>query len=243
MGINTDYQIIEAIVTDIRALVSAPVYDSTPFAPKIEAARKRFEVTIENVNMMYFWVVTLNGITPEPFATGTQHEALPIRIQAYMSDTEKPGVQSSTDPKQAAAFVTGTSTSGTTTTLTDTSKTFTTDEYEHAYELWVTYADGKIRHRRILSNTSDTLTVRKAFDTTVAADLKYEIWLRPTYWVLREDVRTVLDRLSTNRSLGGLAVTGSLPSVTIEPGNLYESLWWRATFELTKTEQAAKAWV
>ena len=243
MGINTDYQIIEAIVTDIRALVSAPVYDSIPFAPNIEAAKKFFEVTIESVNMMYFWVVTLNGITPEPFATKTQHELLPIRVEAFMSDTEKPGVQNSTDPKQADAFVTGTSTSGSTTTLTDTSKSFTIDQYEHAFELWVTYADGSIRHRRILSNTSDTLTVRKAFDTTIAASLSYEIWLRPTYWVLREDVRSVLNQLATNRSLSGLAVTGSLPAVAIEPGNLYESLWWRATFELTKTQQVAHTYV
>lgn len=245
MAINNDYQIIEAIVTDIRAQVDVEVYDTFPFVPKAEIEEARFVETIEGVTMMYFWVVELLSIPLRPFATQTQHEDLTIRVLAYMSNSEKPGEQSSTDPKVANAFETGTSTSGSTTTLTDTSKAFTTDEFANSHELWVTYDDAikSVRHRRILSNTADTLTVRKAFDTTIAANLSYEIFLRPTYWLLWEQVRTVFNQLSLNRSLGGLAVTGNLPENRIESITMFERAWWRATLELTKTAQVAKAWV
>lgn len=245
MAINNDYQVIEAIVTDIRALVDVDVLDAIPFVPDIEAAEKRFQTTIEGAVMFYFWVVELLSIPARPFATQVQHEDLTIRISAYMSFSEKPGEQNSTDPKVASAFETGTSTSGSTTTLTDTTKSFTTDEFANSHELWVTYADAikSVRHRRILSNTADTLTVRKAFDTTIAADLSYEIFLRPTTWILNEQVRTVFSQLSLNRSLGGLVVTGNLPEVRIEQTPLYEQVWLRAIYDLTKTAQVAKAWV
>lgn len=243
MAINNDYQVIEAIITDIRALVDVDVLDVIPFIPNTEQEETRFKATIESSTMMYFWVVELLSFALRPFATQVQHEDKIIRVSAYMSFSEKPAEQSSTDPKVASAFETGTSTSGSETTLTDTDKSFTTDEFANSHELWVTYADDSVRHRRILSNTADTLTVRKAFDTTVAADLSYEIFLRPTSWILWEQVRTVLDQLSLNRSLAGLVVTGSLPEVRVEQVTLYERIWSRAIFDLTKTAQVAKAWV
>lgn len=68
----------------------------------------------------------------------------------------------------------GTAESGTSTTLTDTDQTWTTDEHA-GRTVHITGGTGAGQVREIASNTSDTLTVETAWDTTPDATSTYQI--------------------------------------------------------------------
>lgn len=242
MTITADYTLIEQIAADIRALAGVAVEDATPFIPNTAAFDNRLVATIETAKVVYFWTVQLDSLTPSQFATQTQRESRAITAYAYMSMSEKPGVPNSPDIRVSDAFATGTATSGSTTTLTDSAAAMTVNAYANTHELWVTDASGNVSHRRILSNTATQFTVRQAFGATIAAGHTYEVWLRPTFWLLWEKAREVFDSLTTNRSQSGKAVTGNVPPLKIEAVTLYEMAFWRASFDMTRDDFKVKSY-
>jgi hypothetical protein len=83
------------------------------------------------------------------------------------------------DPPQTQ-LVTGTATAGSSTTLTDTGKTFTVNQYLSApgsatYQLHITGGTGSGQRRRISGNTATVLTVKPNWVTAPDATSTYEI--------------------------------------------------------------------
>ena len=241
VSIDNEFLVYEKTAAQLRTALGTGVrvYGSRPFMPDREQFEKMTVVTFESARLIYFWVVWMGGITPEQFSTGMQRNRYPGQVLGYMSRSETPGKP---DPNNASArvpFAEGTATGGSATTLTDSSAAFTTDEFANSHELWVTYSDGSVDHRRILSNTSTTPTIRsqQPFDTAISAGVTYKIWLRPTEWIIREQARLVMDNLTTNRSAGQTAVTGNTPGYVIEPAMLYDLGLWIVTFGDVQRDQ------
>ena len=243
VSIDPEYQTYEQVAANIRSALGTgvKVFESVPFLPSAEEFDKLVLATFESAKLAYFWVVFVDGVDPDQLATMHQRERIPASIYGYMSRSDKPGEPDAGDASVSVPFASGTATAGSTTTLTDSNAAFTIDEFANSHELWITYTDGTVDHRRILSNTATALTVRQAFGTTIGAGVTYEIWLRPTEWIMREQARKVLDTLTTNRSGGG-AWSGNLPNYRIEAITLYERGMWRVTFAQTKETSKGKSY-
>src|SRR3972149_5647809 len=234
VSIDPEYQTYEQVAANIRTALGTgvKVFESVPFLPNSEDFDKLVLAAFESVKLAYFWVVFVDGVDPDQLATMHQRERIPATIYGYMSRSDKPGEPDASDASVSVPFASGTETAGLTTTLTDSGAAFTVDEFANSHELWVTYADGTVDHRRIQSNTATVLTLRQAFGTAISAGVTYEIWLRPTKWIMHEQARKVLDTLTTNRSGGG-AWSSNLPGYRIEPWKQYERGLWRVVFEQT----------
>lgn len=68
----------------------------------------------------------------------------------------------------------GLATGGTSTTLTDTTKSWATDQFAGGY-IWIYNGTGAGQIRSISSNTSDTITVSSSWDTTPSTDSRYVV--------------------------------------------------------------------
>ena len=244
VSIDPEYQTYEQVAANIRTALGTgvKVFESVPFLPNSEDFDKLVLADFESAKLAYFWVVFVDGVDPEQIATMHQRERIPATVYGYMIRSDKPGEPDASDASVSVPFASGTATAGSTTTLTDSGAAFTVDEFANSHELWVTYADGTVDHRRILSNTATALTVRQAFGTAISAGVTYQIWLRPTEWIMREQARKVLDALTTNRSGGG-AWSSNLPNYRIESiFPMYERGWWRVTFAQTKDISKGKSY-
>jgi hypothetical protein len=156
-----------------------------------------------------------------------------------MIRSDRPGAATS-DPRISAPIASGSATGGSTSTLTDSAAAFGT--YANTHECWVTFGGGRLDHRRILSNNATQLTFRQIFDTAIGAGLAYAIHLRPTEWIMHEQARVLVDRLTTKRSAGGLVVTSPLSGYRLEPVMLYERGFWRVTIPFSRTDVVSKSY-
>ena len=244
VSIDREYTIYEQVVSQIRSTLGAgvKVFESVPFLPTSEEFDAVTVTTFESARLAYFWVCFVDGIDPDQIATMRQRERVLASTYGYMTRSDKPGLPVTDDPGVSTPFASGTATAGSTTTLTNSSAVFTVNAYANSHELWVTYADGMKDHRRIASNTATAITVRQAFGAAISAGVTYEIWLRPTEWIIREEARRLVDMLTTQRSAGSTAVTSNTPGYRIEPIELYERGMWRVTFNISRDDYKGKSY-
>ena len=78
-------------------------------------------------------------------------------------------------PGIAKAFATGTATAGAATTITNTPKTWTVNQWSNFAQVRITAGTGAGQARRIVSNTANTLTVAAAWTVTPDATSAYVI--------------------------------------------------------------------
>ncbi len=239
MTITNNYLVVESLVADVRAAIGAgvPVFDSLPSVYNDGDFDALFQVTLESVPLAYFWVLGLEELAVAPHGTQSQRQSDGGNLYGYMIRSDRPGAATS-DPKISAPLASGVATGGSTSTLADTGVTF--GAYANTHECWVTFGSGRLDHRRILSSTATQLTFRQAFDSVIGAGLAYAIHLRPTEWLLHEQARALVDRLTTKRSAGGLVITSPLTGYRMEPVMLYERGFWRATIPFSRTDVVNK---
>ncbi len=242
MTVTNDYLVVENVCDRVRALVSAGVrvFDAVPTIANEEEFDQLLTLTIEQAKVAYFWVVSLEQIDPSQFATAAQRERLTVNLYGYMIRSDHPGVPDSDDPRIAAPYVQGTATGGSALTLIDSGESF--GAYADTHELWVTFANGTRDHRRIASTTATQITVRSAFAQAVAAGDTYQIYLRPTEWLMHDQARLLLNALTQQRSLGGRMVTGNTPGYQLTPVTLYERGFWRVLIPLTSDNVISKSY-
>ncbi len=244
MTISLDYRVVEQIATLARANVASGVrvFDSLPTILNDRDFDQMLLSTVENARLPYFWVIGYDSLDPSAWATQAQREVMTVNLYGYMIRSDRPGVLNS-DPTYSAAFEDGTATGGTTATLEDTGAAMTVNAYADTHELWVTFGDGTIDHRRIASNTATVISTRLPFAQAVTSACTYQVYLRPTEWIMHEQARAMVDTFTAQRSLGGRVVTGNTPGYRIEPVTLYERGMWRVTIQITRDNIVSKNWV
>ncbi len=112
----------------------------------------------------------------------------------------------------------GTSTGGTTSTLEDTTKTWTIDEYADKYLTYTT--DGQERKVLIKSNTATSLVFMEALDEEPTVDDSYYISEPDSLFIHSKSGDTLVqDQLAPNSFLGGSVFSSYTGTPKIENGN------------------------
>lgn len=78
--------------------------------------------------------------------------------------------------RSGSAFESGTASSGTSRTLTDSTKTWTRFQFANNYRLLITGGTGAGQHRRIVNNSVSTITVNRPWSITPDNTSTYQVW-------------------------------------------------------------------
>jgi len=141
----------------------------------------------------------------------------------------------------------GTATSGTTSTLTKTGAGWETNEWKNGF-ITLTGGTGSTRSRRILSNTSDTITFQRVLNTAPDATTTFNLWKAGIFIdggrVTTTGATTITDNLATNgwgtNSLKGATVTfvggsAATPATMTVLSNTATTITFTSSFSVNPT--------